>query len=170
MEDFASDILYILKNCTSAEIKEIIEIEIENACTSFKKAIYKRIISFKVGNEWWFEGTNHNAKTTRELVAIWKLTINLKKQTIYNNISVADYSHERLQEVEQSLKNCEITEQTYIEKCNHIMRCKEKEEALMNCCSCTVIGSNLLHESDENILRIICLPCDWDANSACLKF
>ena len=93
----------------------------------------------------------------------------IMKRQIYDTQSVVEYAHERLADVEKKLTDGEINEQTYIEKCNWIKHCKEMDEALMDCCSCSPIGTINAHEEGED-LRILCLPCGWDANSTCVRF
>ena len=173
-EDFGADILYYLKECfTTVELKKFIDTTIETGSATFRSAVYRRIISFRVGKEdWWLSMADiHNCtKIAKELVAIWKLVITMKRNIIYDKMSVEDYAHERLEAVEKRLVDGEINEQTYIEKCNWIKHLKEIDEAQMDCCSCCPIGSMNPHEGGEPVLRIMCLPCDWDRDSTCVRF
>ena len=112
----------------------------------------------------------NRTKITRELVAIWKLVIIMKRTAVYDTKSVEEFAHEQLAVVEKKLADGEINEQTFIEKCNWIKHLKDLDEALMDACSCCPIGSMNPNSGGENVLRIACLPCAWDAQSTCVKF
>ena len=170
-EDFASNVLFFLKdNFAPNDIRNFIDAEIQSACPSFKTAVFRRIIAFRVGKEWWLPMAEmcNRTKITRELVAIWKVVVSMKR-AIYDNQSVVEYAHERLADAETKLADGKINEQTFIKKCNLIMHVKEKDEALMDCCSCCPIGS-MNPQGGNPVLHICCLPCGWDANSTCVRF
>jgi len=163
---------FFKKNYTATEIKDIINANIRTGGSAFKNAVYRRIINYRVGKDnWWLsmEEIRNSTKITRELVAIWKLVINIKRG-IYSDISVEDFGHNKFEALEKQLVDGEINEQTYIEECNFIKLIKEVDEQLMDCCSCCPIGSMNPHEGGEPVLRIMCLPCDWDRDSTCVRF
>ena len=172
-EDFGYFILNYLKRAfTPKDIKNIIEAEMTSASQTFRNNVFRRIIAFRVGGDWWYSNSQHcnRTKVTRELVAIWKLVTRLHK-SMFADKSVEEYAHEHLAEYEKKLHDGEINEQEFIEKSNWIMRCKDSDEALVDCCSCCVVGSmNIPEDMTEYILRIVCLPCGWDVNSTPVRF
>jgi len=157
---------------TATEIKDMINANIRTGGSAFKNAVYRRIISYRVGNDdWWLsmEEIRNRTKITRELVAIWKLMINIKR-VIYSDISVEDHGHNKLEALEKKLADGEINEQTYIKDCNFIRLIKEIDEQLLDCCPCCPIGSMNPQSGGEPVLRIMCLECDWDKDSTCVQF
>ena len=152
----------------------MIDAEMSDACHAFKYAVFRWIMKFRKGEDvWWFSSEHKVEDRTRiakELVAIWKLCI-LLLHAFYESPSVAEFAHERLDDVQKLLENGEINEQTYIERCNWIKHCKEVDEQLINCCPCHAIGSlSIARGIDEPVLRICCLPCGWDKCSTVVKF
>lgn len=171
-EDFENECMFhFTDNFTPRSIKSFIDANMEHATASFRSAVYRRIISCKVGKEWWLNENdlNNHTKITRELVAIWKLVISLKK-LVYDDQTVEQFAQNRLAEVEKMLADGEINEQTFIEKCNWIMEVKNSDEALVNCCPCNPIGTMNPTLSASNVLRIVCLPCGWDNAATIVKF
>ena len=163
---------FFKREYTATEIKEIIDANIRTGGSAFKNAVYRRIISYRVGKDnWWLsmEESRNRTKITRELVAIWKLMVNIKTG-IYSDISVEDFGHNKFEALEKQLVDGAINEQTYIEECNFIKFMKEVDEQLMDCCPCCPIGSMNLQSGGEPVLRIMCLECDWDKDSTCVQF
>jgi len=171
-EDFASTVVYCWKGTSSVDIRELIDVEFPTASKTFRNSVFRRIIALRVGGDWWLEDSSicNHTKTTRELVAIWKIVLSIMRYAVYSTISVNEFASERLAEVEIRVMSGEINEQTYIEHCDWIKKCKEKDEALMDCCSCCPIGSMNQQEGGKAVLRIMCLPSGWDVNSTCVRF
>ena len=171
MEKFDLEIISYFKTHTTADIKNYIDDEMERSSKTFKSAVLRRIVSYKIGKSWWLEDETicSRSKVTRELVAIWILVIKIKK-LCYGNQSVEDYAQDRLADVEKDLADGKFNEQTYIEKCNWIKHLKETDEELLDCCICSPIGSmNSPIGWSNTILRIVCLPCGWDSDSTCVR-
>ena len=64
---------FFKREYTATEIKEIIDANIRTGGSAFKNAVYRRIISYRVGKDnWWLsmEESRNRTKITRELVAI----------------------------------------------------------------------------------------------------
>jgi CRISPR/Cas system CSM-associated protein Csm3 (group 7 of RAMP superfamily) len=172
-EEFAIDIFVFFKALSNQQIKAMIDYHIQIPNTSFKTKIFSRIISYKVDKEWWIDDIEAKKRTdiARELVAIWKLVVILKKTIVYKDQTVEEFAQERLAECEKDHQDGKINEQTYIETCNHIMMIKNSDEALVNCCSCRPLGSFRQEDEEEEIrLMIICMPCGWDENSKPVAF
>lgn len=166
--NFELDVISCFKNFDSTSIKSFIDIEMRNCCQTFQKNVFRRIISYKIGKSWWLEPDEicNTSKITSQLVAIWKLVIAHKRFVYdYEGKTVEEYAQDRLADVEKDLADGKFNEQTYIEKCNWIMRLKKSDEILLNCCGCSPIGN-----IDSQILHIICMPCQWDKNTTCIRF
>jgi len=171
-EEFETHILYHFKSgnkYTAAEIKRIVYEEIALDDDKFKADVFRRIISFRTGRDWWLEPKDFSKSTqvARELVAIWKIMVHIIESS-YEDTSVEEFAQERLNDVEIDLADGKINEQTYIEKCNWIMKLKDIDEELLNVCSCCCIGSITPKVNEK--LKIICLPCGWNKDSTCVKF
>ena len=167
-DEFEQDIISFLKNTDTTFIRQLVDGEMGNCCQTFKNAVFRRIISFRVGKNWWLKDDEicRRSKITSELVAIWKLVIAHKRIIYeYEEQTVEEYSHERLADVEKDFADGKFNEQAYIDKCNWIMHLKNVDENLLGCCDCSPIGS-----INSQILYIVCMPCLWDKNATCVKF
>jgi len=169
-EEFEREIMPFFEDYTAVQLKEL-TYDIMGRCSeSFKKLVNKRIISRNLGKDWW---PNYgDTKGTKEILAIWKMYVYVIKNLIYNTITVVDYAHERLEELEEDLSRGIWNEQQYIEKANWIKKCRDNDDKLCNCCSCSVIGSmNPMEDGDIDIVfSVVCLPCGFDKNSTPLTF
>ena len=157
----------IFDNFSIPEIKkDFIDVFMRNCSRTFKNAVFQRLIRYKKGEDYWADEGNFT-KSAQELVAIWKMARIAVKGTIYDELSVVEYAQERLEALETELKEGNINEQRYIEKCNWIKFVKERDEKLLSGCACNVIGNI---DDDDDDLEIICLPCDWDKDAVIVRF
>jgi len=161
-EQFEEVISYF-DNQSIKDIYTLIQNKVSNNCQVFRTAVLRRIVSYKIGENWWFEDTD-----TRELVAIWKLVLASKKIE-YGEESIDKYSYERLELMEKKVAEGKINENDYIKRCKLINRQREIDKVLIDSCACCCIGSKTTWENDSP-LRIVCLPCGWDSRSQCVKF
>lgn len=168
-DEFELNIISCFKNFPTSDMREFIDIEMGPNCgQTFKNSVFRRIISYKVGKNWWFkvDDSCRRSVVTRELVAIWKLVISHKRIAYeFDGQTIEAYCQDRLADVEKDLADGKFNEQTYIDKCNWIKHLKETDEELLDCCDCCPIGS-----FNSQVLNIICMPCEWDIKSSCVKF
>ena len=127
----------------------------ENFCS----AVSNRIISCIAGREWWVNSENvlNRFAIRIELLAIWKLSHQIKRETIYKSISVLDFANKLLEKVEKDLEEGKITENDYVVKCNGLKNMIKHDERMMDICPCRLIGDI---DSDIYILHICILPCN----------
>ena len=171
-ETFTDDIMIFFDDFSIPEIKkDYIDFYMRNCSPAFKKAVFQRLIRYKKGEDFWVWDEEENwTKSARELVAIWKMIREVLQQSIYDEISVIEYAQERLVEAEAELKEGKINEQRYIERCNRIKYCRERDEKLMSVCSCSPAIGNIVNNDDDNELVIVCLPCDFDRDAIVVHF
>lgn len=169
---FESQLLHVFKDTKASGLKEIVNNVMVGCSDNFKKSVMKRILSVNLGKEWWPEVGEGEVRATKELVAIWKLHIFIMKHMIYHTQSVLEFAQERLEEVEKKLLDGSINEQKYIEAVNWIKVCRERDEKLFKCCSCSAIGSMNTIDEDELdwCLTVVCLPCGFNNASTPLTF
>jgi len=160
-EIFTDDLMCFFDNFSISEIKKtFIDGVMGNCSKNFKKDVYSRLIRYKEGKDYWAEAS------APELVTIWKMMRTTLEHCIYDKISIDDYAQERLEEAVAELKEGKINEQRYIERCNRINYCKERDEKMLSGCACSAIG-NIDFEGD---LVIVCLPCDFDLDAKVVNF
>jgi hypothetical protein len=127
-DEFEQDITSCLKNADTTYTRQLVDVEVGNCCQTLKSAVFRRIISFRVGKNWWLEPDEicRRSKVTSELVAIWKLVTAHKRMVYdYEEQTVEEYAHERLADVEKNFADGKFNEQAYIDKCNWIMHLKK---------------------------------------------
>jgi uncharacterized membrane protein YwzB len=164
-EQFAKEVMIFFgTNVSAREVSDFIDDYMNQSSPTFRKSVFRRIMSFKVGNEFWAITETNNESLVRELVAIWKLYVRMTKG-IFEEKTVEEFAQEKLENSEKQLEDGIINEQQYIDSCNWIMKRKEDDERIVDCCSCSPIGSMNKSTDDELILRIVCLPCDWNKDA-----
>ena len=153
-------------------IKNLIDESFGYISKNVRKNIFKRILKYKTGCDWWGETEISDVLTT-EITIIWKLSVIIFKEFIKQTEGGIDGEAFRdLEKNEEDLKNNKINEQRYIINCNVLKEKKQVEEELLDVCICSVLG--LINECCVIIngvtertmcIRIMCLPCGWCGGS-----
>jgi hypothetical protein len=150
-DDISEDIKYT---------KELLD-NISGVSKACKERAIKIVRRFYNGQEWWL------TDEAKELTMLWRC-YRLKLANLYNPQTVSEYSYERLADAESDLENGIINEQKYIDRCNHIKKRKEEDEALLDACACKTISSMNVNEEGQVCLTVICLPHDFNATATVL--
>jgi len=162
-EHFRNHIIGFSGDDISQEIKYTKELldTISGASKACKERAIKIIRRFHNGQEWWL------TDEAKELTMLWRC-YRLKLANLYDPQTVSEYSYERLADAEADLEKGIINEQKYIDRCNHIKKRKEEDEALLDACACKTISSMSVDETGQVCLTIICLPHDFNATATVL--
>lgn len=189
-EDFETNVMLWFKYQDAKSIKEFIEEEISDNLRPYKTAVYRRILNYKNGKDWFISTRDlsqvEKEKERDELIAIWKLSVKSQKAFYETNYEVKpdkdddededrpDYLkgvdawfYEALAGVETELEKGEINEQDFITRCNNMKRDKQKTEDLLSACICSVLGRQnkaRIGGPDapiSDVFRIICMPCGF---------
>jgi len=152
-------------------LKKIIDDDYDGYSQKIRKNIWKRILQYINGFDWWECDNNQNLAT--ELVLIWKLAISLMKGFFENGEGLVETFQRELAFWDLELEQEKINEQRYIEISNSIRDRKDETEELMNVCVCSLIGKmnqatiTINGESRPNqlVFRVMSLPCGWSASS-----
>jgi len=165
-KEFERDIMCWFKVWTPIQLKRQLDNEIGDEVNCFKAAVYKRILNFKYGNDWFISTraltSVEKQKEREELLAIWKFGINSSKGfylACYEDRQVDededdDDDDERpeisraidvwfygaLTEADTKLEKGEINEQQYITRCNNMKKDKKITEDLLSACICSAMG------------------------------
>ena len=162
-EAFEANVMIYFRPLNHSKIHRIVKLKFCKEGThlseNFCSAVSHRIISYISGREWWInsENVSNRFAMRAELLAIWKLSHQIKRETIYKSISVLDFANEILEKVEKDLEKGKITENDYVVKCNGLKNMIKHDERMMDICPCRLIGDI---DSDIYILHICILPCN----------
>lgn len=165
------ELMIYINKLKDTSIKKIINSELDTSEKN-KKNVYKRILKFKVGLDWWEYDTRQNLAI--ELTLIWKLALKVMRG-YYSTLDggLEGEAHRELEELEKEMEEEKINEQEYIQRCNIIRDLKNEKEILLDACSCSLLG-NINDAIKENadgtktniiVFRVMCLPCGWGGAS-----
>jgi len=165
-KEFERDIMCWFKVWTAIELKRQLDNEIGYEVNCFKAAVYKRILNFKYGNDWFISTraltSVEKQKEREELLAIWKFGINSSKGfylASYEDRQIDENEYEdddeerpeilraidywfyvALTEADTELEKEEINENQYLIRCNNMKKHKKIVEDLLSACVCSAIG------------------------------
>jgi hypothetical protein len=188
--EFERAIMCWFKHWTAIELKRQLDNEIGYEVNCFKTAVYKRILNFKNGKDWFISTraltSVEKQKEREELLAIWKFGINCSKGFYlasyeYRQVDEDDDDDEErpeisraidywfyvaLKEADTELETENINENQYLIRCNNMKKHKKIVEDLLSACVCSAMGRQnkaRIGEADVNVdvFSIICLPCGF---------
>jgi len=162
---FELHILHVFKDTKAVGLKEIVNDIMTGYSDEEKQSIMKRIIAWNTGKEWWPENREAENRevakeVAKELFAIWELHLFIMRSLIYYEQTVVEFAHDRLEDLEKKLSDGIINEQQYIQKCNWIKLCKERDEKLYNVCPRSAISSiNIIGEDQMDVVFTVVCFC-----------
>ena len=190
-EEFERDIMCWFKVWTAVQLKRQLDEEIGDEVNCFKAAVYKRILNFKNGKDWFISTSTltsvEKQKEREELLAIWKFGINSakgfylvcyedKQDDEYDDedeerpeiLRAVDYWFYRaLTETDTELEKGEINEQGYITRCNNMKKHKKITEDLLTVCVCSTMARQTTAKIGKSevyvpVFKIVCMPCGYN--------
>jgi len=170
-ERMENELMIFINHLKNTSIKSVVYRELDTTETN-KKNVYKRILKFKTGFDWWEYDTRKNLAI--ELTLIWKLSIkSMKGYYSTKEGGLEGEAHRELADLEKEMEEGKINEHEYIQRCNRIRDMKNDNEVLMDACICSLLGNinDAITENDDGskttikVFRVMCLPCGWGGAS-----
>lgn len=165
------DLMIYINHLKDTSIKSVINRELDTSEKN-KKNVYKRILKFKAGLDWWEYDTRQNLAI--ELTLIWKLAVkSMRGYYSTREGGLEGEAHRELEELEKEIEEEKINEQEYIQRCNIIRDLKDEKEILLDACICSLLGKindGIKENADGTktniiVFRVMCLPCGWNGGS-----
>jgi hypothetical protein len=172
VEEMERMLMSYIDHLKDTAIKTVISRELSNTSEKNRKNVYKRILKFKNGLDWWDCISREMLAT--ELTLIWRLGVkSMKGYYSTKEGGLEGHAFRELEDLEKEMEEGKINEHEYIQRCNIIRDIKVENEKIMNACICSILGkvddAEIVEDDgsiiDTKVFRVMCLPCGWGGAS-----